>query len=85
LTSLQHGKLGGPVTDHGVAIRQEDIRSVWKQLWASDAAIKNGKTYIYFQARESEDIFELGVRVGDMPERLFELEPETTNYETFNI
>jgi hypothetical protein len=68
-----------------VAIHQRDIRSVWKQLWASDTAIKNGKTHLYFQARESEGMFELGVRVGDMPKSLFELELEPTNYETFNM
>jgi GH43 family beta-xylosidase len=51
-----------------VAIGQKEAWSVSKHLWVSDAAIKNGKAYIYFQARESEGMFELGVRVGDMPE-----------------
>jgi hypothetical protein len=68
--------VGGPVTDHGVVLKQEDIPWVDKQLWAPDAATKNGKYYLYFPARDREGIFRVGVAVGDKPEGPFTPEPE---------
>lgn len=67
--------VGGPVTDHGVVLKQEDIPWVSKQLWAPDAATKNGKYYLYFPARDKEGIFRIGVAVGDKPEGPFTPEP----------
>ncbi|KAF2849886.1 glycoside hydrolase family 43 protein [Plenodomus tracheiphilus IPT5] len=63
--------VGGPVTDHGVVLSQSDIPWVSKQLWAPDAAFKNGKYYLYFPARDHEGIFRVGVAVGDKPEGPF--------------
>ena len=68
--------VGGPVTDHGVVLKQEDIPWVSKQLWAPDAATKNGKYYLYFPARDKEGIFRVGVAIGDKPEGPFKPEPE---------
>ncbi|KAF2465551.1 Arabinanase/levansucrase/invertase [Lindgomyces ingoldianus] len=68
--------VGGPVTDHGVALKQEDIPWVSKQLWAPDAAQKNGKYYLFFPARDHEGIFRIGVAVGDEPGGPFKPEPE---------
>ncbi|KAF2449230.1 glycoside hydrolase family 43 protein [Karstenula rhodostoma CBS 690.94] len=68
--------VGGPVTDHGVALKAEDVPWVSRQLWAPDAASKNGKYYLYFPARDQEDIFRVGVAVGDTPEGPFKAEPE---------
>ncbi|KAF9700804.1 hypothetical protein EKO04_001221 [Ascochyta lentis] len=68
--------VGGPVTDHGVVLKQEDIPWVSKQLWAPDAATKNGKYYLYFPARDKEGIFRVGVAVGDKPEGPFTPEPD---------
>jgi hypothetical protein len=68
--------VGGPVTDHGVVLKAEDVPWVSKQLWAPDAAEKNGKYYLYFPARDKEDIFRVGVAVGDNPEGPFKPEPE---------
>lgn len=64
------------VTDHGVVLRTEDIPWVSKQLWAPDAATKNGKYYLYFPARDKEGIFRIGVAVGDKPEGPFVPDPE---------
>jgi len=61
----------GPVTDHGVALKASDIPWVDKQLWAPDAAEKNGKYYLYFPARDKEGIFRIGVAVADQPEGPF--------------
>ena len=54
----------------------EDIPWVSKQLWAPDAATKNGKYYLYFPARDKEGIFRIGVAVSDTPEGPFKPEPE---------
>ncbi|KAL0468790.1 xylosidase/arabinosidase [Neurospora intermedia] len=66
----------GPVTDHGVVLKTEDVPWVSKQLWAPDAAYKNGKYYLYFPARDKQGIFRIGVAVGDKPEGPFTPQPE---------
>ena len=64
------------VTDHGVVLRTEDVPWAAKQLWAPDAATKDGKYYLYFPARDHEGIFRIGVAVGDKPEGPFKADPE---------
>ncbi|OQV11282.1 hypothetical protein CLAIMM_15142, partial [Cladophialophora immunda] len=64
---LSLAEVGGPVTDHGVALKAEDIPWVSKQLWAPDAATKDGRYYLYFPARDKEGIFRIGVAVSDSP------------------
>ncbi|KAJ9420220.1 glycosyl hydrolase [Fusarium oxysporum] len=64
------------VVDHGVVLKTEDIPWVSKQLWAPDAAEKNGKFYLYFPARDKQGIFRIGVAVGDKPEGPFTPDPE---------
>lgn len=63
--------MDGPVTDHGVVLSAQDIPWVSKQLWAPDAAAKNGKYYLYFPARDQKGIFRIGVAVADTPEGPF--------------
>lgn len=65
-----------PVVDHGVALKAEDVPWVSKQLWAPDAAFKDGKYYLYFPARDKQGIFRIGVAVSDRPEGPFTPEPE---------
>ncbi|KAF2675091.1 Arabinanase/levansucrase/invertase [Microthyrium microscopicum] len=67
---------GGPTTDHGIALKMEDIPWVSKQVWAPDAATKNGKYYLYFPARDKEGVFRIGAAVGDRPEGPFTADPE---------
>lgn len=62
--------------DHGVALDLDDIPWAKRQLWAPDAAEKDGKYYFYFPAKDKEDIFRLGVAVGDKPEGPFTAQPE---------
>lgn len=69
-------EVGGEVTDHGVVLKQEDVPWVSKQLWAPDAAFKNGKYYLYFPARDQDGIFRIGVAEGDKPEGPFRAEPD---------
>lgn len=68
--------VGSEVTDHGVALKLEDIPWAEKQLWAPDAAERNGKYYLYFPARSRDGLFRIGVAVGDKPEGPFVAEPE---------
>jgi len=68
--------IGSPVVDHGIALHQDDIPWVSKQLWAPDAATKNGKYYLYFPARDKEGIFRIGVAISDTPEGPFKPDPE---------
>ncbi len=59
--------VGGQLIDHGVAL---DIRNVpWasRQMWAPDAAEKHGRYYLYFPAKDRQDVFRIGVAVADNP------------------
>jgi len=73
---LSMDDVGSEVTDHGVALALADIPWADKQLWAPDAATKNGKYYLYFPARDKEGIFRIGVAVSDVPEGPFKPEPK---------
>lgn len=66
----------GEVTDHGVALALEDVPWASKQLWAPDAACKDGKYYLYFPARDQQGIFRIGVGVSDRPEGPFKAQPK---------
>lgn len=67
-------KIGGPVTDHGVAIDKKDIPWAGRQLWAPDAAFKNGTYYLYFPLKDKTDIFRIGVATSKKPEGPFKAE-----------
>lgn len=63
--------IDGEVTDHGVALDVKNIPWAGRQLWAPDAACKNGKYYLYFPLKDKNDIFRIGVAVSDKPEGPF--------------
>ncbi|WP_318311773.1 glycoside hydrolase family 43 protein [Flagellimonas crocea] len=62
--------------DHGVALHVDDVPWAAKQMWAPDAAHKNGKYYLYFPAKGHDDIFRIGVAVSDSPVGPFTPRPE---------
>ena len=66
----------GIVTDHGIALHVKDVAWAQRQMWAPDAACRNGKYYLYFPAKKTDDIFQIGVAVGDSPAGPFLPEPE---------
>ncbi len=68
--------VGGPVTDHGVALSLENIPWAGRQLWAPDAAQKDSLYYLYFPAKDKEDIFRIGVATSSNPEGPFTALPE---------
>jgi hypothetical protein len=68
--------IGGPVTDHGVALALEEVPWASRQLWAPDAAVKDGTYYLYFPAKDRDGVFRIGVASGPVPEGPFTAEPE---------
>lgn len=72
--SLDHPN--GEAVDHGVALHVNDVPWAQKQMWAPDAAYKNGKYYLYFPAKRPDGIFQIGVAIGDSPSGPFTPEPE---------
>lgn len=69
-------EVGGEITDHGVALKIEDIPWAGRQLWAPDAAYKNGTYYLYFPVKDKEDVFRIGVATSDRPEGPFDPQPQ---------
>ena len=64
------------VIDNGVALHVKDVPWAEKQMWAPDAACKNGKYYLYFPAKRADGIFQIGVAVSDSPTGPFIPEPQ---------
>lgn len=62
--------------DHGVILDIDDVPWAKRQMWAPDAAEKDGKYYFYFPAKDHDDIFRIGVAVADKPEGPFKAEAE---------
>jgi hypothetical protein len=63
-------------TDHGIALHVKDVPWAEKQMWAPDAAYKNGTYYFYFPAKDKEEAFRIGVATGKRPEGPFIAQPE---------
>lgn len=61
--------------DNGVALHVKDVPWAERQMWAPDAAHKDGKYYLYFPAKKADDIFQIGVAVADSPVGPFVAEP----------
>ena len=53
--------------DHGEVLNIKDVPWAGKQMWAPDAAYKNGKYYFYFPAKDKDEIFRIGAAVSDNP------------------
>lgn len=65
-----------PCVDNGEALHLRDIPWASKQLWAPDAAFKNGTYYLFFPARDKDDIFRLGVATSKTPAGPFKAEKD---------
>ncbi|MCD8739267.1 glycoside hydrolase family 43 protein [Mucilaginibacter roseus] len=68
--------IGGPVTDHGVALDVKDIPWAGRQLWAPDVAYKSGTYYLYFPLKNKQDVFQIGVATSKNPAGPFKAEHE---------
>ena len=67
--------MNSPCVDHGEAIHMKDVPWVSNQMWAPDAAYKNGTYYLFFPARDKDGIFRIGVATGNNPAGPFTPEP----------
>ena len=67
---------GSDVTVHPVALSVDDVEWAESKFWAPDAAFKNGKYYLYYPAKDKDNVFKLGVAVSDRPEGPFTPQPE---------
>lgn len=68
--------INSEAVDNGVALHVDDVAWAEKQMWAPDAACKNGKYYLYFPAKRPNGIFQIGVAVSDSPVGPFLPQPE---------
>ncbi|MGK9251099.1 glycoside hydrolase family 43 protein [Paenibacillus humicus] len=64
-----------PCIDHGEALHLRDIPWAKQQLWAPDAACRNGRYYLFFPARDHDHVFRIGVATGASPAGPFEPQP----------
>lgn len=65
----------GEAQDCGIALHVRDVPWADRQMWAPDAAQKDGRTYLYFPAKRADGIFQIGVAVAEQPEGPFVAEP----------
>ncbi|MBL7767594.1 MAG: glycoside hydrolase family 43 protein [Flavipsychrobacter sp.] len=70
---------GAKAVDHGCALHQSEVPWASQQLWAPDAAEKDGKYYLFFPAKDKEGIFRIGVAVSESPVGPFTAQPEPIN------
>lgn len=75
---------GGKATDHGVALDVKNVPWAEKQMWAPDAAEKDGKYYLFFPAKDHDGIFRIGVATSDSPTGPFKPQPQAIK-ESFSI
>jgi len=63
--------MDGEVIDHGEVLHIRDVKWASKQMWAPDCAFKNDMYYLYFPARDHDEIFRIGVATSQKPEGPF--------------
>lgn len=71
---LSLDSIGGEVKDNGEALNVKDVPWAKRQLWAPDAAYANGRYYLYFPAKDKQNIFRIGVATSDTPTGPFKAE-----------
>ncbi len=62
--------------DCGMALHVRDVPWARKQMWAPDAACRDGRYYLYFPAKDAEGRFRIGAAIGTRPEGPFVPQPE---------
>lgn len=68
--------VGSECVDHGEALHVKDVPWAKKQMWAPDAAYRNNTYYLFFPARDHDDIFRLGVATSASPAGPFTPQPD---------
>lgn len=72
---LSMDKIGGKVTVHDVALDIADVPWAGRQMWAPDAAFKDGTYYLYFPVKDKSDVFRMGVATSKSPTGPFKAQP----------
>lgn len=67
---------GGKVTIGPVALDLKDVPWASKQMWAPDAAFRNGTYYLYFPAKDRQGAFRIGVATAKQPMGPFKAKPQ---------
>lgn len=62
--------------DHGNALHVNDVPWAKKQMWAPDANEKDSTYYLFFPAKDHDDIFRIGVATSGSPTGPFIPQPE---------
>lgn len=62
--------------DCGCVLHVRDVPWADRQMWAPDAAERDGRYYLYFPAKRADGVFQIGVACSDRPEGPFIAEPE---------
>jgi len=73
---LKLDRPGGKVTIGPVALDIKNVPWAAKQMWAPDAAYKNGTYYLYFPAKDRQGAFRIGVATSKAPMGPFKARPE---------
>lgn len=67
---------GGEVVDHADVLHVRDVPWATRQMWAPDAMFRDGTYYLFFPAKDREDVFRIGVATSARPEGPFRARPE---------
>ncbi len=73
---LSMDSIGGKVTTHPVALDVKDVPWADKQMWAPDAARKDGTYFLYFPAKDKQGAFRIGVATSKSPTGPFKANPQ---------
>lgn len=73
---LSFADFDGPVVDHGPVLHLRDVPWAKQQMWAPDAAHRNGTYYLFFPAKDHDGIFRIGVAESSSPAGPFKPRPE---------
>lgn len=73
---LSMDRIGGPVTIHPAALDIAQVPWAGRQMWAPDAAYRNGTYYLYFPAKDRDDVFRIGVATSANPAGPFTAQPQ---------
>ncbi len=76
---LSMDTIDGDAVDHGEVLHVNDVPWAARQMWAPDAAHKNGKYYLFFPAKRPDGIFQIGVAVSERPMGPFVAQPMAIN------
>jgi glycosyl hydrolase family 43 len=62
--------------DNGIALHIKDVPWAAKQMWAPDAIEKDCRYYLFFPAKDYNNIFRIGVAISDSPIGPFTPQPQ---------